>query len=366
MKRPAILLVLFAFLAGCTREPDTVKIGVIASLTGNYSAYGKRAWEGIKLAVQEINQKGGLSGKRIETYIEDDMSTGQPALAPLNKFMDVDKIPVTLAMVPGPTLSLLAKPAEQGKMVLLSSLALSTVSPQSGEYAFQALSSGTLEAIMLGRLAVEQLKGRDFAILYSNDVYGKMSADVFKRYVLERRGAIEFYDFFQPGRQEFKGYLESMRQHEPDVIYMIGNGAEVGAFVSQARAASFTQPILTSNMAGPELVERAKKAADGVIFLAEDLSPAGKAEAPVAERDKKYRNLDTFAAEGYDLLHIVARAIQIGGVSSEGVKKGLESIRSFEGINGKMRIGKGSERPDQRPPMTIKDGKFIPFEPGGK
>jgi branched-chain amino acid transport system substrate-binding protein len=247
-------------------------------------------------------------------------------------------------------------------MVLFSSLTISTVSPPSGEYAFQALSSGTIESILLGKLAVEKVRGRKYAILYHNDVYGKMAADVFKRYVLEHRGEIVFFDFFEPGK-DFRGYCASMQQHEPDVIFIVGGGADVGAFVSQARQSGYTQPIFTGSMAGPELVERAKKAADGVIFLAQDLAPLGKVETAVSERDKKHQTLDTFAAEGYDMMHILARAIQIGGPTNDGVKKGLESIRSFEGIYGRIKIAKGSEKPDQRPPMTIRDGKFVPYEP---
>jgi branched-chain amino acid transport system substrate-binding protein len=355
-------LLIAALAVSCNKAEPVVKVGVLASLTGNYSAYGKRAWEGVKMAVEEINAKGGINGKKLQAYIEDDMSTPQNGLAPVNKLIEIDHVPVLLAAVSGGTLTQITPLAEQGKGQVLSSVGITSSIGAKGEFSFQAQSSGTSESVQLATLGSDGLKARRFAILYVDDAYGRVSAEVFKRAVIERRGSIEFFDLFKTGRQDFSSYIESMKQHEPEIIYFVGSGAETGTFLSQLRQKGMQQVVMTSNLAGPELVDRAKKAADGVIFLSTDLSAVEKTEAPVCERDRQYKDLDTFAAEGYDMVHLAAKAINIGGSTSDGVKKGLEAIKNFEGIHGSIKLARGTERRLDRQPMTVKDGKFVPLE----
>ncbi|MFA6033330.1 MAG: hypothetical protein WC889_10560, partial [Myxococcota bacterium] len=141
-----------------------------------------------------------------------------------------------------------------------------------------------------------------------------------------------------------------------------GSGAEIGSFALQSRDSGLNQSILTSNLAGPEMVDRAKKAAESVIFLAQDMSPASQPQPVAGERKRKLTRLDTFAAEGYDMMHIVARAVLLGGPGTDGIAKGLRKAGSFDGINGDIRIIEAGSKQEDRPAMTVKNGKYTAFE----
>jgi branched-chain amino acid transport system substrate-binding protein len=358
----AVTCLALTAVASCTREEPVIKVGVLASLTGNYSSYGRRAWEGMKLAFEEINAAGGVNGKKLMPLIEDDMSTAEKGQAPVGKFIDVDKAAVIVAMVPGTTLAQIAQLAEKGRTPMLSSYAVSADFPATGSYSFQAQSSRTVDAVLLARLASDRLKARRFAILYLDDPVGRACGEAFKRAALVRSGSIEFIDLFQAARKDFKAYLDSIKQHEPDVIYFVGNGEDTGTFLAQARARGLEQPVLVSSLAGPELVERAKKAAEGVVMLSQDMTSAGRAELPVSHRDAKYRSLDTFAAEGYDVAHLLARALASGGPGAEGARAGLETVKSFEGMHGVIKLLCASQPRIELTPMTVKGGKFTSLQ----
>jgi len=346
-------------LPSCTKE-QPIKIGVLASLTGVNSASGKRAWEGMKLAQEEINSQGGVSGRRIVTFIEDDMSVGKDAVATVNRFTEVDKVDAIAALVSGKTLELIAPQVWQSGDVMFSSFAVSAVPAPAGT--FQEVSSATVEGLTLAKAVIENLKAKKFSIIYVDDMFGRVSAEAFKRLVLEKKGSIEFYDLFQPGMTDFKGYVESMRQHPSDALFIIGSGKEVSAFLVQAREKGINQLIITSYLAVPELVERAKKAAEGVVFLGQDLSIDSKSEPTPGSGNRRIKSLDTFAAEGYDMMHIIARAAQAGGPGASGFKKGLESIKTFDGINGIIKVVNGSSPMTGRQFMIIKNGGFVPLD----
>lgn len=86
------ILVFFA-----TRGPgDVLRIGAIFPLTGDIASYGKAAQQGIDLGVYEINEAGGVNGRRIEVVYEDDQGQPRTAVSAMQKLVSVDGVPVVL------------------------------------------------------------------------------------------------------------------------------------------------------------------------------------------------------------------------------------------------------------------------------
>src|SRR5215470_18139707 len=84
-------------LAGCGKKGgDTVKIGVITSLTGSQAAFGEAHKHGYEIAVDEVNKKGGVAGKKIELNFYDDQSKPDQAVQGVSKLVDQDEVPLIL------------------------------------------------------------------------------------------------------------------------------------------------------------------------------------------------------------------------------------------------------------------------------
>jgi branched-chain amino acid transport system substrate-binding protein len=92
------LLAAFAILACATFcfGQNTVKIGVITSLTGSQAAFGEAHKNGYSIALDQINAKGGVLGKKLELDFYDDQSKPDQAVQGVSKLVDQDHVPALL------------------------------------------------------------------------------------------------------------------------------------------------------------------------------------------------------------------------------------------------------------------------------
>jgi branched-chain amino acid transport system substrate-binding protein len=99
MKRLLVVLLLVVVVlttVGCKKD-DTVNFGVIGPFTGSLSAYGEAVRKGVVLAVEEINANGGVLGKQVQLFAEDDEGDGAQALAAFGRL--ASKIDVLIGEV---------------------------------------------------------------------------------------------------------------------------------------------------------------------------------------------------------------------------------------------------------------------------
>ena len=96
------LITMSVLASGCStgsnKKADTIKIGVVAELTGNNATYGTSITNGIKLAVQQLNDTGGLLGKKIELVVADNKSEPAEAANAMSKLVNQDKAPVVMGL----------------------------------------------------------------------------------------------------------------------------------------------------------------------------------------------------------------------------------------------------------------------------
>jgi branched-chain amino acid transport system substrate-binding protein len=99
---------------------DTIKVGVYGDLTGQTSSFGQSTKNGIELAVEEINNAGGVNGKKIQLIVEDDQGRPEQAKTVVSKLINQDKVQAVLGEVAS-TNSLAAAPvAQEAKIPMIS------------------------------------------------------------------------------------------------------------------------------------------------------------------------------------------------------------------------------------------------------
>ena len=141
MKR--LLVPLFALgilLSACSPSDDgtgPIKIGFIGPLTGEASPYGVDTLNGAKLAVDEINEAGGVNGRMIEIIAEDGRCTGTDAASAAQKLVNVDKVVAIVGgQCSGETLAA-APIAESAKVVMISPVSSSPDVTAAGDFIFR-------------------------------------------------------------------------------------------------------------------------------------------------------------------------------------------------------------------------------------
>ena len=168
-----VLSLVFAFTAcGKGGSDDTIKLGILCSLTGNSQTNGGYAQQGAKMAVEEINAAGGINGKQIELVIEDDGGKADTAINAYNKLQSQKAVAIV-----GPMLSSLALAMDQnvqtGKIPLLIGATSAALTDNIDNPYFHRLRcSDTIMAEVAASYAVSNYGAKKIGIFYCSDDYG--------------------------------------------------------------------------------------------------------------------------------------------------------------------------------------------------
>jgi len=296
MKRLLSLLLAIAFLslgAGISLA-ETIKIGLMAPLTGSWASEGEEMKNIVNLLADEINASGGLLGKQIQVIAEDD--GGDPRTA-------------SLAAQRLATQEVIAVIGTYGSSVTEASQAIyddfSIIQVANGSTAIRLTEKGLKYFFRTsprddeqGRVAAQTLQKLGFkniAILHDNTSYAKGLAEETKG-LLEKSGApIVFFDALTPGERDYTAILTKMKAAKPDVVFFTGYYPELGLILRQKMEMAWNVPFVGGDATNnPDLVKIAgNKAAEGYYFLSppvpQDL-PFEKSKAFLKAYQAKYGN----------------------------------------------------------------------------
>lgn len=259
---------LMVFSFGCAKkEEKEIKIGAILPLTGDAAEWGSNTKNGIDLAVEKINNSGGINGRKIKILYEDTQGTPQNGAAAIQKLINVEKVQaviddsmssVTLAMAPI---------AEKNKVVLLSTGATAPKISEAGDYIFRIWNSDDLEGKISANFVYNELKFKNAAIFYINNDYGKGLESVFKKEFERLSGKILISDNFGQSDTDFKTQLTKIKNLKPDAIYLVGYPKEISLILKQSAELKINSKIIgTVTFEDPNIIKLAGHAAEGVIY----------------------------------------------------------------------------------------------------
>src|SRR4051794_109433 len=226
-----------------------IKVGTIFPLSGGAGPDGQSVTNAVKLAVQEINDKGGLLGRKITLVSKDDESTPAVGVSRANEMIaeKVDVViegwnsPVTLAMQP-----ILAR----GNVLDITAVSKSELilSGETNPYAIRINSSNGFDAAVIAKYVVETLKAKKVAFLTQNDVYGNgfqtaVEAE-FKK--LNFSGEVALTEKFAFKDTDFRVQLTNLKAANPDAIIVTNssNSSGLPAMVEQYRQADLKSPFV--------------------------------------------------------------------------------------------------------------------------
>jgi len=367
-------IVLMALAFSCTRQPaakdevdrSPIKIGYFGDLSGQTFNFGRSAYNGVIMAADEINQAGGINGRKIDVVIEDDRGSPEEAARITAKLIDEDKV---VAIIAGGTsgISRAAAPKAQSSHIpLISPSSTDPAVTQTGDYIFRACFVDSFQGEVMASFAANTLNAQKAAILFDfNSPYGRGLTDFFKLSFTKLGGRIVSEQSYAQGDQDFKGQLSSIRSAEPDIIYIPGYYADVARIAKQARMIGLTQPLLGGDgWDAPELWQLGGDALNGA-YISTHYSiddPAPVIQTFVESYKQRYQNLlpDAHAALAYDASRLLADAIMRAGTTEgEKLRDALAETRNFEGVTGM--ISMDADRNAVKPAVVLKlrDLKFI-------
>lgn len=371
-----IIGTLLAACAGGGGAATTIKVGVVAELTGDIPAVGASCKNAAEMAVQEINDAGGLEvgGKKykVELYIEDNAGKADQSASSAQKLITQQNV---VAII-GPNASRYAIPAseiaESSKVVLISPWSTNpktTLNAQTGEpkqYVFRAAFIDPFQGRVVAKFALDNLKAKKAAVLYdvASD-YNKGIAEFFKQTYEENGGTVVAFETYTTNDKDFSAQLTKINAAGPEVIFLPNYYSEVPLQIQQAHRLGITVPFLGSDSWGSvELIKLCGTDCEGYYF---STHYAADAATPVATKfingyTTKYGSTpDDVAALTYDSFGLLWQALQSAGkVDRQAVRDALAKIPSYEGVTGNMKFVEGSGDPIKSAViLQIKGDKFV-------
>ena len=231
-----LLLVAVPAFAG-----NTIKIGEIATVTGDFAAYGVAEVESIKIAVDEINAKGGILGKKVEVIMYDCRTRQEDMVNAARRLVEQDKVCAVIGPS-GSGLCIAAAPVfAKGKVPHIGTLPtnpLVTVDEKGKvrPYNFRICFLDPYQGKMIAYFAAKDLKRKKAAILYdvSSD-YSHGLREFFTKSFKEYGGTIVADQGHRAEDVDFRAQLTTIKQANPDVLVIPTMGKCLPLAVKQAR-----------------------------------------------------------------------------------------------------------------------------------
>src|SRR5437588_3842251 len=190
MMRP-IFCIVFGFAAITSLRAQDIVIGEFASLTGSEATFGINSSNGVELAKEEINNAGGVLGRKIRIVLEDDQSKpGQPSAA-VKKLIASDKAIAIVGEIAS-SRSLEAAPiCQEAKIPMVSPGSTNPRVTEVGNYVFRVCFIDPFQGTVMAKFALDQLHAKKVAVLQDvKSDYSKGLAQFFKEYFTSHGGQI--------------------------------------------------------------------------------------------------------------------------------------------------------------------------------
>jgi branched-chain amino acid transport system substrate-binding protein len=383
MNKKLSLLLMLIFLAGLLsgcgpaakgQSSKEIKVGLDYELSGDVATYGQDLVTGIELAVEEINNNGGVLGKKISLVKADNKSDNAEAANVASKLVTKDRAVAILGPATSGHTKAAVPVAMQNKVPLITASATAddvTVDKNGKvrDYIFKTCFSDSFQGVIMAKFAYEDLGSRKAAVLIdSTSDYSKGLAGNFKQTFVQSGGTIVTEQAYQAKDKNFKAVLTNIKAAGSDVLFLPGYYEEVGLIVKQARELGLDVPVLGGDgYDSPKLADIAgSDKLNGVYFTnhysSQDASPE-VVKFNNAFKQKYSKEPNGFNALGYDLAYFLADALtRAGEADSEKLKDALASTKEFAGVTGKLSVDANHNPVKAITIIQMKDGEQTFFK----
>lgn len=373
VKVTAILLfvvITFTGLSGCKFGSGTsgnIQIGMLAPLTGSGASFGAGQRDGVQLAIDEINAKGGINGRKIELIIEDTKTDKTVAPTAAKKLIYQNKVPVLIGSAASldvpPTIPIL----EEAHIPQIVPVAvLPEITELNAQWTFRSAMNDKIAATKMAEFVVNDLHAKKVALLIETGSFG--STGLIFGEQLERLGVKPLtVEQFKRGDIDLSAQLIKIKNLGATHIQFWGYYADYAQVAKQMKDLGI-QAQLMGNQAPvtDKTIELGRQAVEGAlnICLFVPTSDDPKIQGFTRSFQAKYGRLpDTWAAQSYDGMYILAEALRQGGTDSQKIRDALAATKDFNGVTGTITFNaKGDAEFRGISIVVVANGKFVPFK----
>jgi branched-chain amino acid transport system substrate-binding protein len=341
---------------GSTASGDTITLGMITPLTGSSSAIGPYMQNGAQLAINEINDAGGVLGKKLALDVQDGACDAKSATTAANKLVS-DKVTVSVGgYCSGATLPTLPIFNNANIPMIIPAANSDELVQQKLPLVFLINGTGTQQATaamkFIGKQGVKAV-----AVVDDNTSYSVNIADLTEKLIGEDSSGVKLaiHEHVTPGESDYSSNVNSILATNPDFVYWTGYYQEGGLIIKQLRQAGYTGQIMVADgSVDAKLVEIAgQDNADGVFATMTQTPETIPGSEDWIGKYKKAFNADPgpYSTQSYDAVRVAAEAIKkANSTDGKEIAKALEGIDGFQLFSGPLKF---------TPEHTLSSGGFL-------
>jgi len=368
MKKILVLVLsvsLVLLLSACSGGSDTIKIGVIGPLTGDYSLYGIAVRDGAQLATDELNAAGGVLGKDVELIAYDSKGDPTEGVNAYNRLRDQDEIVALVGgTFSGVTLAI-KELALEDNMPVLTPTATHPDVTLNADNVFRACYTDSYQGSVAAVFADESLNVENVAVLYNrDDAYSEGLATAFLAEFADRGTVVENLTF-GAGDDDYSSLLTVIAASSAEAVFLPAYVAEVGAILSQAADLGLDIPFIGGDGWDSIEVDYAE-VAEGNYFGNHyaKTDPAENVQSFVANYEAEFGESPTaLAALSYDAVYTMALAIEeAGSTDADLVVAALAGIEYADAVTGAIKFDENGDPIKAVTIIQVVDGEHVVVE----
>jgi branched-chain amino acid transport system substrate-binding protein len=299
---------------------NTIKLGVITSLTGGNAAFGQAHKAGYTIALDEINAAGGVLGKKIALVYYDDQSKSDQAVQGVSKLVDQEQVPVILGAYSSESTRAIIPVVTQKQIPLIMPTATADNVIETGSpWVFRICAGSGAFATVTTDFLKKNGDPRRMAIIYENTNFGQSAGKSMAEVARNEGLTLVANEAYQASSPNYKALLQRVKGQNPEVIYFASYLLDASNLMRQAQQLNLNPKYYTSAGSGfaaaefPSPEKGAGKYAEYTFSVSQWLPSAGWKGSK--EFDEKYTKMmgvhpAYHGMEAYAALFVAAEALK--------------------------------------------------------
>ncbi|WP_294656177.1 ABC transporter substrate-binding protein [Fusobacterium sp.] len=351
--------------SGEVAKPETIKIGGMAPLTGALAIYGVTTTNGAELAVKEINENGGVLGKKIEYVMLDTKGDSTEAVMAYNKLVDEKVAGIIGEVTSKPTLAV-AEVAVQDNMPLITPTGTQVDITEVGPNIFRVCFTNPYQGKVLAITSKERLGANTVAVMLNNS--SDYSDGIAKAFIEESEKLgmkVMGVEGYSDGDKDFRPQLTKLAAMNPDVILIPEYYEQAALIATQAREVG-VKSIFVGSDGWDGIAKTLDQSAYAAIensYFTNHFSMEDQSEK-IQDFLKDYREAykedpSAFSALGYDAVYMMKSAIEkAGSTDKQKIVDALKGIE-YDGVTGYLTFDDHNNPIKAVTVLKIENGKYV-------
>ncbi|MDR2180678.1 MAG: ABC transporter substrate-binding protein [Synergistaceae bacterium] len=373
----SVLGLVFGFilgLGGGAAAAEPIKIGYLATLTGEGATWGQHERDAAMMAVKEVNDKGGLLGRPVELICYDIKGKPEDAVNAIRKLIFDDKV-VAIGGSNYSGIQLAVAPiADKEQVPVVSSSATNpavTVDPNTGKvrpYMFRITYTDPYQGMIIADYLIKKCGAKKLAIIGDiGDAYSEGLTEFVKARA-EELGTENKFWAYRGGDVDFRAQLTEAKAWGADAVALTMLYKEMGLVIKQAAELDWKPLFMGGDGYSPNIFEIAGDAMEGTFWVYAMSENDPQLAGLIGKYEKEYGTKPTEILNmtfGYDILQLICHAIVTAG-KAEGpaIRDAIENTEDLQVTHFKWTVDKATHNPLNKPAAILqaKGGKVIYLE----